>query len=123
MEEKGIDFATLAEATEHPEADPFDLLCHVAFNAPLRTRRERAERVRRERDDFFDRYGSSARAILDDLLEKYADLGAAQFLLPDVLKLTPLSSYGNPTEIARLFGGAVQLRQAVAELQGILYAA
>jgi len=123
LEAKGIDFKTLADATEHPEADPFDLLCHVAFNAPLRTRRERAERVRKEREDFFDRYGPQARTILDELLEKYAELGVAQFVLPDVLRLNPLSGYGNPAEIARLFGGATQLRQAVAELQGLLYAA
>ena len=55
LEERGIDFDELAAATNHPEADPFDLLCHLAFNAPLRTRRERAERLRREQKDFFER--------------------------------------------------------------------
>ena len=63
-----------------------DLLCHLAFNAPLRTRRERAERVRREKQDFFDRYGSEARSVLDELLDKYAEHGAAQFVVPDVLR-------------------------------------
>jgi len=54
LEERGINFDELAETAGQPEADPFDLLCHLAFNAPLRTRRERAERLRRDRKDFFD---------------------------------------------------------------------
>ena len=77
LEERGISFEELAEVSQQPDADPFDLLCHVAFNAPLRTRRERAERLRHERKDFFDNYGPEARQILDELLEKYAEYGAA----------------------------------------------
>ena len=123
LEERGIDFRELAEAAKQPEADPFDLLCHLAFNAPLRTRRERAQQLRDNRDDFFSRYGSEARQILDELLEKYAEHGDAQFLLPDVLKVPPLSSHGQVADIVRLFGGAEQLRDAVAELQRSLYAA
>ncbi|MBI3248012.1 MAG: DEAD/DEAH box helicase family protein [Deltaproteobacteria bacterium] len=123
LEERGIDFEELAAATNHPESDPFDLLCHVAFNAPLRTRRERADRLRREKKDFFERYGADARAILLALLDKYADHGMAQFVIPDVLKVPPISERGNVMEIARLFGGAERLRQAVTQLQTLLYAA
>ena len=74
---------------ECPDADPFDLLCHLAYNASLRTRRERAERLRKDRKDFFDQYGPEARIILDELLEKYAEHGIARFVLPDVLRLSP----------------------------------
>ncbi len=123
LEQRGIDFAELSSAAGQPEADPFDLLCHLAYNAPLRTRRERAERLRREKKDFFDRYGPEARAVLDDLLEKYADHGAAQFAIPQVLKVPPISSRGNPLEIAALFGGPEQLREAVTQLQALLYVA
>lgn len=56
LEERGIDVDELATVTQQPEADPFDLLSHLAFNAPLRTRRERADRLRREKKDFFDQY-------------------------------------------------------------------
>lgn len=122
LEERGIDFAELAAATGQPDADPFDLLCHVAFNAPLRTRRERADRLRRDQADFFAQYAPEARAVLDDLLEKYAQHGAAQFRLPDVLRVPPISTYGNPLEVARLFGGAERLRSAVTQLQTLLYA-
>lgn len=123
LEERGIDFESLAEVTKQPNADPFDLLCYVAFNSPLRTRRERAERVRRERKEFFEKYGVEARAILEELLEKYAEHGTTQFAIPDILKVRPISGHGNEIEISNKFGGALKLREAVNELQSILYAA
>ena len=123
MEERGIDFDQLAVAANQPDADPFDLLCHLAYNAPLRTRRERAERLRTDRKDFFDQHGPEARIILDELIEKYAEHGIAQFVLPDVLRLPPISDHGQPGEIIRIFGGADRLRQAVTDLQTLLYAA
>jgi type I restriction enzyme R subunit len=121
LEERGIDFNELAEAVGQPEADPFDLLCHLAFNAPLRTRRERAERLKHERKDFFDQYGPEAKAILEELLEKYARHGTAQFVVPDILKVPPISERGNVIEIAGYFGGAERLREVVNELQTLLY--
>jgi len=123
LEERGIDFDQLRATSNQPEADPFDLLCHLAFNGPLRTRRERADRVKKEEKQFFDRYGPEARAILADLLEKYAEHGTAQFVIPDVLKVPPISERGNVIEIAQLFGGPEKLREAVSELQALLYAA
>lgn len=123
LEQRGIDFDELATSANQPDADPFDLLCHIAFNAPLRTRRERADRLRRERKDFFDRYGLEARKVLNELLDKYAEHGAAQFVIPDVLKVPPISNHGNVMEIAKFFGGPEELRAAVSELQTLLYAA
>ncbi|WP_035710277.1 EcoAI/FtnUII family type I restriction enzme subunit R [Bradyrhizobium genomosp. I (2014)] len=121
LAERGIGFDELADQTQQPDADPFDLLCHLAFNAPLRTRRERAQRLKQERKDFFEKYGPEAREVLDELLEKYAEHGDAQFVLPDVLHVPPISNHGNPGEIIKLFGGPEQLRTAVTDLQGILY--
>lgn len=123
LAERGIDLESLAEEAGRPEDDPFDLLCHLAWNAPLRTRRERAERLKRDRIDFFDRYGGDARTVLEALLEKYAEHGAAQFVLPGILKVPPLAGFGNPSEIARRFGGPDKLRDAVNEMSGLLYAA
>ena len=123
LEERGVSFSELAEATKQPEADPFDLLCHLAFNAPLRTRRERAQRLRETRKDFFEEFGTEARQILEELLDKYAEFGDAQFLLPDVLQVPPISAHGQVADIVRLFGGPDQLRIAVTELQTYLYAA
>jgi type I restriction enzyme R subunit len=123
LEERGVSFAELAEAAKQPEADPFDLLCHLAFNAPLRTRRERAQKLRESRKDIFERHSGEARQILEELLEKYAEHGNAQFALPDVLHVPPISAHGTVADIIKLFGGADQLRAAVTELQSQLYAA
>jgi len=123
LEERGIDFDQLRATSNQPEADPFDLLCHLAFNGPLRTRRERVDRVKKDEKSFFEKYAPEARAILAELLEKYAEHGTAQFVIPDVLKVPPISQRGNVIEIAKLFGGPEKLRDAVAELQALLYAA
>lgn len=123
LAERGIEFDDLAEASKQPDADPFDLLCHVAFNAPLRTRRERADRLKKERKDFFEKYAPEARSILEELLEKYTEHGTAQFVIPDILKVPPLSEHGTIMDIVTKFGGADRLREAVIELQTLLYAA
>jgi type I restriction enzyme, R subunit len=121
LAERGINFQALAEAAGKPEADPFDLLCHLAFHAPLRTRKERAARLREEKE-FFAQYGPEAQRILEALLDKYSDFGPQQFVIPDILLVSPFSGYGNVTEIAEFFGGATRLREAVNDLQTRLYA-
>ena len=123
LESRGVTFEDLVEATGHPEADAFDLLCHLAFNAPLRTRKERAERMRTNRQDFFDTYGPEARTILMDLLAKYEEFGLTQIEIPDALKVPPMSDRGNVAEIIGYFGGTEQLKNAVIQLQAMLYSA
>ncbi len=122
LHERGIDFETLASQAGKPEADPFDLLCHLAYNAPILTRRQRADRVKKQQNAFFNYFKPEAQEILADLLEKYAVDGELQFTLPDVLKLPPISHHGNVNEIIGKFGGADQLRNAVNQLQTLLYA-
>lgn len=123
LAQRGIDLETLAETVGKPEADAFDLLCHLAYNAPLRTRRERADRVKREESAFFARFGPEARSVLDALVEKYAEHGSAQFKLPDVLEVPPFNEWGNVIELAARFGGSRRLREAVNDLQRLIYAA
>ncbi|MBN2562339.1 MAG: DEAD/DEAH box helicase family protein [Phycisphaerae bacterium] len=123
LADRGIDFDELASAANQPDADPFDLLCHLAFNAPLRTRRERAQRLKTERKDFLEQFGPEATQVLEELLDKYTEHGTAQFVLPDVLELPPLNRHGNIIQIANYFGGEDRLVEAVHELQTLLYAA
>jgi type I restriction enzyme R subunit len=121
LEQHGISLSELMEVSKKPDADPFDVLCNVAFSAPLRTRRERAERLRRDKKDFFERYSEPARQVLNDILEKYIEYGTAEFKLPDILHLPPISERGTVLEIAALFKGAEHLRGAVNEMQALLY--
>lgn len=76
--------------------------CNVAYSAPLRTRRERAERLRQEKRDFFARYTEPARPVLNDILDKYIEYGTAEFRISDILRLPPISGRGTALEIAAL---------------------
>ena len=122
LEEVGLDTGTLAEAINQAGADELDLICHLAYNAPLRTRRERAEKLVREQEKFFARFAPDARRVLDAVIEKYAEHGSAQLKLPEVLEVPPLSEWGNVVELSARFGGSAALRGAVTELQRLLYA-
>jgi type I restriction enzyme R subunit len=123
LTERGISFEELAAASGEAEADPFDLLCHLAWNAPLLTRRQRAERTKRATEDLFSQYGDTAREILGILLDKYIERGILQFnQVSELFKVQPLDRYGKPSEIAnRHFGGIQPMRQAIDRLQAALY--
>lgn len=121
LAERGIDLHALMQEAGRPDDDAFDLICHLAWNAPLTTRAERARRARA--DGLFARYGDEARAILNALLDRYASGGAEELALPQALKVQPVSDFGNPSEIARRFGGPQAMREAVAALNEALYAA
>lgn len=122
LRSRGIDPDHLARVTHHEEADALDLLLHVAYNAPLVTRRERAEKLRQKKANFFNTFTPAAREILDSLLEKYADYGIGEFdQLPRVLQVSPFDRYGSTYDIYQMFGGPEKLLQAVDEMQKFLY--
>jgi type I restriction enzyme R subunit len=122
LADRGISFEHLAEVTKNPEADPFDLLCHVAYNTPIRTRKERAEKVKKERMAFFEKYSLPAREILQEILDKYTEYGFEQIDNMNILKVPPISRHGNVMEIAQAFGGVPELKKALADLQTMIYA-
>jgi type I restriction enzyme R subunit len=123
LADRGLNFEELAAASGQADADAFDVLCHLAWNAPLLTRRERAERAKRKHPDLFAQYGDTAREILALLLEKYIERGVIQFhQLSDLMKTPPFDSFGLPGEIAnRHFGGIQPMREAIAQMQAALY--
>lgn len=101
------------------EYDPFDLICHVAFDQPPLTRKERANQVKKR--DVFTKYGEEARAVLEALLDKYADQGIVSIEQMGILKVDPFSDIGTPVEIVRLFGGKRGYKEALGELEQALY--
>lgn len=122
LEKRGIALDELAQQTGRDDADPLDLLLHVAYNAPLLTRRERAEKMQQQKRNFFNTYEPAARDVLEQLLNKYADFGLQQLDdLGNVLKVDPFTKYGNVLEIANLFGGVNELRTAVSQMKTLLY--
>ena len=101
------------------DLDPFDLICHIAFDARPLTRRERAESVRKR--NVLTAYAGPARAVLDALLDKYADDGVLDLDDVQVLRIPPLDSLGTPLELVRAFGGKPGFERAVHDLQSELY--
>lgn len=101
------------------ESDIFDVICHVAYGQKPLTRRERVNNVRKR--NIFAKYGPECRAVLEALLDKYADQGILNMENPATLQLAPFSQIGTPVKIAKLFGGKVQFLQAVRELELELY--
>jgi type I restriction enzyme R subunit len=101
------------------DLEAFDLICHVVYDRPPLTRRERAAEVRKR--DVFTRYGVEARAVLDALLDKYADEGLDPVEDLGVLRVLPLSRLGTPVELIGRFGGKEAYLRAVTELEAELY--
>jgi predicted GIY-YIG superfamily endonuclease len=99
--------------------DLFDLICHVAFDQPPMTRKERANQVKKR--DYFTKYGEQARKVLEALLEKYSDEGITNLESMDILRVRPLDQFGGPLEIIDQFGGKKQYLQALKELEQELY--
>ena len=118
LAEKGVFLDELA-AMVGREYDAFDLICHVAWDRPPLTRRERADNVQKR--DAFARYGEQARAVLEALLRKYADTGILAIDTIDVLRVDPIARLGTPMEITQWFGGKEAYLAAVRALELALY--
>jgi type I restriction enzyme R subunit len=115
---KGVFIDELAEHVGR-DYDAFDLVCYVAYDRPPLTRRERADRVRKQ--DLFGRYSQPTRAVLQALLDKYSDGGIRSLESLEILKVDPLTRLGTPIEIIQLFGGKEKYLAAVHELETQLY--
>jgi type I restriction enzyme, R subunit len=123
LEKHAIDIGELGERTGLGDADPLDVLVHLAWSQPLTTRTDRARRVRKEQAAFFAAYQPAAREILAQLLDKYTEHGIGQLDDLGVLEVPPLSALGSPAEIAERFGSPDALHKAVENLADLLYAA
>lgn len=121
LREQGISLDVLREAVPQGEViDAFDLIAHIAFDQPPLSRRERANNVRKR--NCFGQYGEEARAVLEALLEKYADHGISDIEDPKILELPPFNKIGSKTQIRRgIFGGNEHYSQALTELEQQIY--
>ena len=118
---RGIDLEQIKKDEGMEDVDDFDFICHIAFHQKPLTRRERAENVKKR--NVFAKYGEAARAVLEALLEKYADDGIYEIEDTDVLKLDPFIQFGKPSRIASFFGGKDGYIRAIRELQQEIYRA
>lgn len=119
--ERGIDLEKIKVEKGMSDVDDYDFICHIAFDQKPLTRRERAENVKKR--NVFAKYGGEARAVLEALLEKYADSSIYEIEDIDILKLDPFVKFGKPAKIASLFGGREGYIRAVRELESEIYKA
>ena len=119
LEEHGLLLEALAIEV-NKDCDAFDLICHVAFDQPALTRRERADLVKKR--NYFTKYGEQARKVLEALLEKYADTGIENIDDIKILTLDPFSKMGTASELVSTFGGKTGYIAALHELENQLYA-
>ena len=120
LTEQGIVYENLKEAI-NKEMDIFDMICHTAFDQPPLSRAERANNVKKR--DYFTKYGEQARAVLNALLDKYANEGIENIEDMNILHVNPLNQFGTPHEIVGLFGGKKGYMDALNELEREIYAA
>lgn len=118
LQEQGVLIEALREAVNQ-EVDLFDLICHVAYDQPPLTRKERANNVKKR--NYFEKYGEQARKVLEALLDKYTDEGIANLESMDILKVKPLTDFGSPIEIIKEFGSKTKYLEAIRELETELY--
>lgn len=118
LEQEGVQVEALAQDAGK-DLDPFDLICHVVFDQPALTRRERADKVRKR--DVFTKYGQQARVVLEALLQKYQDEGVTDLGDPHILQVKPFDAMGTPVQLIKQFGGVDKFERAVHELQSALY--
>lgn len=118
LAEHGILLEALQEETGK-NLDPFDLICHLAFDQPALTRKERADQVRKR--NYFTKYGETARKVLESLLEKYENEGVFSIEEGGVLNVVPINQLGSPVELVRAFGKKADFEQAIKELQQEIY--
>lgn len=118
LEMGGLPFEMIIEELKI-DLDPFDLICHIAFDTKPLTRRERAENVKTR--DVFTKYSDKARAVLAALLDKYADEGVLNLGDANVLRIPPITNLGTPMELIRAFGGKPEFDRAVRDMQSSLY--
>ena len=118
LEEQGVFFEALKEEVGK-DFDPFDLICHIAFESKPLTRKERADNVKKR--NYFTKYGEKAQAVINSLLDKYTDDGLLTIESTEVLKLDPLNKLGTPIELVKAFGGKSQYTAALKELENELY--
>lgn len=103
------------------DADIFDIICHVAYDQPPMTRKERANNVKKR--NYFGKYQGKAREVLEALLDKYAENGILDFEKADILEIPPFNKIGTPMKIVKLFGGPAKFEEAIKELEEQIYKA
>ncbi len=121
LQQASVYVDVLAEVLGQSEADQFDLLCHLVFDTPLRTRSERATAFLNRESRFLGRHALPAREVILALVEKYRAAGIDEISDPRIFRLSPFREMGQAPGVTRRFGTAANLRRSLDEMQVRIY--
>lgn len=121
LSDQGVFFDELESEVGKEGLDPFDLICHIAFDRPALTRAERAGKLKK--NNYFDKYTGIAKEVINALLDKYTESGIESIEDISVLKVPPFNEYGTMKELTKLFGGGrAGYQSLIKEIEQHLYA-
>ena len=121
LQQAGINLSILSKVLKNPDADEFDLIAHILFNAPIITRDERARTLLDLRKELIEKYGSNAREVIFELVDRYRIAGIDEITDPRVFRTPPFDKMGALKGIIEIFGGLDALKEAIYEIEMGLY--
>lgn len=119
LQDSGVLLEAIREELGKTELDDFDLICHLAYDKPPLTKKERAENVKKRH--YLYKYSDVAQQVIEALLDKYANDGIKEIEDTKVLQLKEFAKIGSPMKIVKAFGGKEAYMKAVKELENEIY--
>ncbi|GIN44775.1 DEAD/DEAH box helicase family protein [Bacillus paralicheniformis] len=119
LQDSGVLLDAVREELGKTELDDFDLICHLAYDKPPLTKKERAENVKKRH--YLYKYSDTAQQVIEALLDKYANDGIKEIEDTKVLQLKEFAKIGSPMKIVKAFGGKEAYLKAVKELENEIY--
>lgn len=89
LEKKNINISLIASIDNLEDSDSFDIISHIAFDAPLLTREDRIKHFVRQNEEAISVYGEAIKEAIHDIMDKYKysgeeSLSAQVFMMPDM---------------------------------------
>lgn len=120
LKAKSINPELIAQLLDRPDADAFDIIAHVAFDAPILSRDDRAQALLNEKQQLINSFGETAKKVLLNLIEKYK-IGGIDEISPEALESPDIQRIGKLKEIIDSFGGINNLIHTLETISQDLY--
>ena len=125
LESRGISITHIRQLMENYDADVFDILYHLAHGSKIKTRKQRADKLK-TRKSFLEKYPDKAREVLSIIMDIYAEVGYQEINPenPTILKLKKFEKFGGDYVIKnKIFNGIDDYKKAITEVLQALYEA
>ena len=120
LKKKSINPELIGQLLKRPDADAFDIIAHIAFDAPILSRDERAEALLNEKQQLINSFDETAKSVLLNLIEKYK-IGGIDEISEEALESPDIQRIAKFREIIKSFGGVENLKHALENISHGLY--